>query len=125
MCNHMDLNDRLSIQSSLKKALSFSEIARDLGRDKATISREVKKHRRFISYKDASTLQTHNACKNDLIVRSKTNVKALLVTNNITKTVSFAVAAIPIALTLKKNFVRNTTSLRLYATAAAKNHAVL
>ena len=63
MCNHMDLNDRLSIQSSLKKALSFSEIARDLGRDKATISREVKKHRRFISYKDASTLQTHNACK--------------------------------------------------------------
>ena len=48
MCNHMDLNDRLSIQSSLKKALSFSEIARDLGRDKATISREVKKHRRFM-----------------------------------------------------------------------------
>lgn len=63
MSKHMNLNDRLSIQDFLKKGLSFSEIARELGRDKATISREVKKYRYFITYKDASTLQTHNACK--------------------------------------------------------------
>lgn len=62
MSKHMDLNDRVSIQSGLKEGLSFAEIARKLDRDKATISREVKKHRCFISYKDASTLQTHNAC---------------------------------------------------------------
>lgn len=63
MSKHMDLNDRLSIQTCLKKGFSFSEIARELGRDKATIGREIKRYRSFITYKDASTLQTHNACK--------------------------------------------------------------
>ena len=62
MGKHMNIDDRLSIQSYLKDGLSFAEIARELGRDKATISREVKKYRCYITYKDTFTLQTHNAC---------------------------------------------------------------
>ena len=62
MGKHMNLDDRMSIQTGLKDNLSFTEIAKNSGKDKSTIRREILKHRIFIPYYNVTTLQTHNVC---------------------------------------------------------------
>lgn len=47
--SQMDLTDRIVIETSLYVGRSFKEIARDLDRHPATIAREIKKNRVFIS----------------------------------------------------------------------------
>jgi IS30 family transposase len=42
---HLTLSDRIVIETSLEKRLTFMEIARFLSKDPTTISKEVKKHR--------------------------------------------------------------------------------
>ncbi|MGV4380821.1 helix-turn-helix domain-containing protein, partial [Ornithobacterium rhinotracheale] len=42
---HLDLHDRAMIEAYLKAGWSISKIARELKRDKSTISREVKRNR--------------------------------------------------------------------------------
>ena len=43
---HLTLKDRLFIEESLERNLSFKEIARYLCKDPTTISKEVKAHRK-------------------------------------------------------------------------------
>jgi IS30 family transposase len=42
---HLTLSDRIVIETSLEKRLSFKEIARFLSKDPTTISKEIKRHR--------------------------------------------------------------------------------
>lgn len=56
MGKHMNLDDRMSIQTGLKDNLSFTEIAKNSGKDKSTIRREILKHRIFIPYYNVTTL---------------------------------------------------------------------
>lgn len=59
MGKHMNLDDRMSIQTGLKDNLSFTEIAKNSGKDKSTIRREILNHRIFIPYyADAQCLCT-------------------------------------------------------------------
>lgn len=41
---HMSLDDRIEIQSCLNHAMTFKAIARLIGKDQTTISKEIKKH---------------------------------------------------------------------------------
>jgi IS30 family transposase len=41
---HMDLGDRIEIQSCLDHAMTFKAIAKRIGKDQTTVSKEVKKH---------------------------------------------------------------------------------
>ena len=71
MAKHLDLGDRITIQSGLKEGKSIAAIAIDLNRDKATISREIRSKRMYIDFKDFSSIQARNAC----IDRYKCNIK--------------------------------------------------
>jgi hypothetical protein len=41
---HMSLDDRIEIQSCLDRGLTFKAIAKRIGKDQTTVSKEVKKH---------------------------------------------------------------------------------
>lgn len=41
---HLSYDDRLDIEKGLKNNLSFKQIAKDLGKDCTTISKEIKNH---------------------------------------------------------------------------------
>lgn len=41
---HLSYDDRLDIETGLKNNLSFKQIAKDLGKDCTTISKEIKNH---------------------------------------------------------------------------------
>ena len=51
---HLTLKDRLFIEESLERNLSFKEIARYLCKDPTTISKEVKAHRKHVPHSRAS-----------------------------------------------------------------------
>ena len=42
---HLTYDDRLSIQAGLKAGLNFSQIAETIGKNRSTVSREVKNQR--------------------------------------------------------------------------------
>ena len=46
---HLTYDDRLAIQAGLQKGLKVAQIARNIGKDRATIGREIKSHRRLVS----------------------------------------------------------------------------
>ena len=64
MAKHLELNDRITIQSGLKEGKGISAIAGELNRDKATISREIRSKRLYIDFKDFPSIQARNACIN-------------------------------------------------------------
>ena len=41
---HLTLSDRITIEKGLNSSLSFAEIARQVGKDPTTISKEVRSH---------------------------------------------------------------------------------
>ncbi|MBR2572541.1 MAG: helix-turn-helix domain-containing protein, partial [Clostridia bacterium] len=43
-CKHLTFEDRVEIQDCLYHGVSFKAIARRIGKDPTTISKEVKKH---------------------------------------------------------------------------------
>ncbi|MGV4380824.1 helix-turn-helix domain-containing protein, partial [Ornithobacterium rhinotracheale] len=55
---HLDLHDRAMIEAYLTAGWSISKIARELKRDKSTISREVKRNRTKKGKYKAKTAQT-------------------------------------------------------------------
>lgn len=59
---HMDINERSDIQTMLTAGCSFAAIARSIGRDKTTVSKEVKKHR--TSRKSGALGNKFNNCAN-------------------------------------------------------------
>jgi len=48
---HLSLDDRIEIQECLDKGMTFKAIARRVGKDQTTISKEVKKHLTFTASK--------------------------------------------------------------------------
>lgn len=52
MNTHLTLEDRIQIQAGLKEGRTFTEIGDQLNKNKSTISREVKRHRVFTSYRE-------------------------------------------------------------------------
>ena len=62
MYKQLDLEIRLEIQKKLKEGKTFTEIANETGVHKSTVGREIKERRRFIHYKNVSSLHPKNAC---------------------------------------------------------------
>ena len=58
---HLTLNERISIEHSLKKSLSFKAIAHELNRDCTTISKEIKNH--IIKRKSGAYGRVFNDCR--------------------------------------------------------------
>lgn len=71
MAKHLELDDRIAIQTGLKEGKSISAIAKDLNRDKATVSREIKSRRYLVNFRDEATMRIRNAC----IHRYNCNIK--------------------------------------------------
>ena len=59
---HLTLDDRIYIQNELNKGTSFKDIARFLGKDPTTISKEVKAHRLSDWYHKGTFYNAHNFC---------------------------------------------------------------
>ena len=57
---HLTLKDRINIQSGLDKGLKFYEIAILIGKDKCTVSKEVRKH--LTIKKTGAGGQRYNPC---------------------------------------------------------------
>ena len=64
---HLTFDDRLTIQKGLKNNQNFSQIADEIGKDKSTVSREVKKHRIYVSYQSGNICINRKTC--DVIER--------------------------------------------------------
>ena len=71
MAKHLNLSDRIALQTGLKERKSLYEIAKEMGRDKSTIGREVQSKRQYVNFKDSPSIQARNACVN----RYKCNIK--------------------------------------------------
>lgn len=76
MAKHLDLNDRIAIQSGLKEGKSIAAIANELNRNKATISREIRSKRLYHDFKDIPSIQARNACINRYQCKIKENCKS-------------------------------------------------
>lgn len=59
---HLTLKERLRLEFLLKDGRSFAEIGRDLGKDRSTISREVRNH--TVESRRAGYGRRHNDCRN-------------------------------------------------------------
>ena len=61
MTKYLTYEERLEIQAGLKESLSFGAIARNLGKDRTTVSKEIKRH----SYEKKSGYSgfSYNACR--------------------------------------------------------------
>ena len=59
---HLSLQDRQNIERMLNERKSFTEIAQELGKNKSTISREVRGHVEY--FRVGGQGQNYNACKN-------------------------------------------------------------
>ena len=57
---HLSLDERFDIENSLCKGLSFKEIARNIGKDCTTISREIRNH--YIVKKTGGIGRQFNNC---------------------------------------------------------------
>lgn len=70
MKQHLTEEQRNCIQTGLKQGQSFTTISKAVGMDKSTISREVKRHRMFVSY------QEHREPRNVCVHRDNCDIKA-------------------------------------------------
>lgn len=57
---HLTLDDRLLIEVGLKEKFNFSKIARDLGKDSSTVSKEIRNHLSF--QRSGGIHSNYNAC---------------------------------------------------------------
>lgn len=76
MAKHLDLGDRISIQSEFKEGKSIVTIANELNRDKATISREIRSKRWYLDFRDFPTIQARNACISRYQCKIRDNCKS-------------------------------------------------
>ena len=58
--SHLSLDERITIASAFKEQSSFKAIARELGRDPSTISKEIRRHR--IPIKSGALGKAFNNC---------------------------------------------------------------
>lgn len=76
MAKHLNLDDRQSIQLGLKNGMNYTEIAKQLGKNKSTIYREIQKYRIFIHYTNVVTIQPKNVCVKRFNCSIKINCKS-------------------------------------------------
>ena len=55
---HLTYDDRLAIQAGLQKGLKVAQIARNIGKDRATIGREIKATEGWLQPQAATTVST-------------------------------------------------------------------
>lgn len=60
---HLTYDDRLSIQKGLKYGRSFTQIADEIGKDRSTVSREVRRHRHFVPYDTGNICVHRKTCQ--------------------------------------------------------------
>jgi IS30 family transposase len=86
---HLTLDDRVAIESSLTNSLSFKEIARLLGKDCSTISKEVRKHRAIKNTgafgRPMNNCRLRYTCKNTYICHEPTSMLDIVdIANSVT-----------------------------------------
>jgi IS30 family transposase len=59
---HLTYDDRLAIQAGLQKGLKVAQIAKNIGKDRATIGREIKAHRRLVTTSGGNNCIHHKNC---------------------------------------------------------------
>ena len=59
---HLTYDDRLAIQAGLQKGLKIAQIAKNIGKDRAAVGREVKAHRRLVTTSGGSNCIHHKTC---------------------------------------------------------------
>ena len=59
---HLSFDDRLTIQKGLRFRQNFAQIAAEIGKDRSTVSREVKKHRVFTPYESGNICIHRKKC---------------------------------------------------------------
>lgn len=59
---HLTYDDRLAIQAGLQKGLKVAQIAKNIGKDRATVGREIKAHRRLVSTSNGNNCVYHKTC---------------------------------------------------------------
>nr|WP_191384291.1 helix-turn-helix domain-containing protein [uncultured Lachnoclostridium sp.] len=47
---HLTYDDRLTIQAGLQQGLKIAQIAKSIGKDRSTVGREIKAHRRLRTF---------------------------------------------------------------------------
>ena len=55
---HLTYDDRLAIQAGLQQGLKVAQIAKNIGKDRSTVGREIKAHRRLVKTSGAITAST-------------------------------------------------------------------
>ena len=59
---HLTYDDRLAIQAGLKQALKVAQIAKNMGKNRSTVSREIKAHRRLVKTSGGNNCIHHRTC---------------------------------------------------------------
>ena len=59
---HLTYDDRLAIQAGLQQGLKVAQIAKNIGKDRATIGREIKAHRRLVTTSGGNNCIHHKTC---------------------------------------------------------------
>lgn len=59
---HLTYDDRLAIQAGLQKGLKIAQIAKNISKDRATVGREVKAHRRLVITSGGNNCIHHKNC---------------------------------------------------------------
>ena len=59
---HLTYDDRLAIQAGLQQGLKVAQIAKNIGKDRSTVGREIKAHRRLVSTSKGNNCIHHRTC---------------------------------------------------------------
>lgn len=59
---HLTFDDRLAIQAGLQQGLKVAQIAKRIGKDRSTVGREIKAHRRLVVSSKGNSCVHHAAC---------------------------------------------------------------
>ena len=73
---HLTYDDRLAIQAGLQKGLKVAQIARNIGKDRATIGKEIKAHRRLVTTSGGNNCIHHKTCTRIPDCRSAATVES-------------------------------------------------
>ncbi|MFQ9892543.1 MAG: IS30 family transposase [Emergencia sp.] len=59
---HLTFDDRLAIQTGLQKGHKVAQIAKNIGKDRSTVGREIKSHRRLVTSSGGNSCAHRNSC---------------------------------------------------------------
>ncbi len=59
---HLTFDDRLAIQAGLQQGLKIAQIAKCIGKDRSTVGREIKAHRRLVASSKGNNCVHHAVC---------------------------------------------------------------